>query len=372
MGSMMVNGLILAREHHDETHCSYLEDHLEDLKNGAHKIVFKNTNAPCYYINLSKDQLSLKTSYYVGVDWIIEGKLPLMVESKINKDREEEIDVLGMLFDSMLHPENLAHLDGLLHIEFDRPWITIPEQQDVLSPFLIVQFMAILSKIVRKGIRKDYYRVTNNLRNRVKGKILVAEQIKQNVFKNRNTNTVCNYQEFGTDHPENQFLKLVLWQIQRYLEENPRLFSGFSNQLAQSIIYCLPAFEHVQIAQQHVKTVGVKRSSFYTEYLKAVELGEAILRRLAFNVTKKFSSTSVQTPPFWIDMSKLFELYVFGKLKELFPNPESLSYHDSFAGGKETDISLKEIDYKCVIDCKYKPKYENQNPSLEDKRQQPG
>jgi 5-methylcytosine-specific restriction enzyme subunit McrC len=212
--------------------------------------------------------------------------------------------------------------------------------------------------------------VTNNLRNKVKGKILVAEQIKQNVFKNRHTNTICNYQQFGTDHPENQFLKLVLRHVQCYSEENPRLFNGFTNQLAQSIIYCIPAFESVQTAQDHIKTVPVRRSTFYPEYLKAIELGEAILRRLAFNVTKKSTSTFVQTPPFWIDMTKLFELYVFGKLKKLFPNPGIVTYHDLF-NQKETDILIRETDeqYRCVIDCKYKPRYEKGSVDLSDKRQ---
>ena len=38
-------------------------------------------------------------------------------------------------------------------------------------------------------------------------------------------------------------------------------------------------------------------------------------------------------------------------------------------GGKETDILIREGEFKCVVDCKYKPRYYSGTPSLDDKRQ---
>lgn len=71
-------------------------------------------------------------------------------------------------------------------------------------------------------------------------------------------------------------------------------------------------------------------------------------------------------------MSKLFELYVFQKLKQIYPETGSVTYHDRYKGGKETDILLSADPGPCVIDCKYKPRYKNQTPSLKDKRQLAG
>ncbi len=71
-------------------------------------------------------------------------------------------------------------------------------------------------------------------------------------------------------------------------------------------------------------------------------------------------------------MSKLFELYVFGKFRKRFPERGALTYHDDFRGGKQTDIIIRAKGFKCVIDCKYKPQYENNAPSLADKRQLAG
>ena len=71
-------------------------------------------------------------------------------------------------------------------------------------------------------------------------------------------------------------------------------------------------------------------------------------------------------------MSKLFELYVFQRLKVLFPAPEAITYHDRHKGKTETDILIRAADKQCVVDCKYKPRYGNSSPSLEDKRQLAG
>lgn len=71
----------------------------------------------------------------------------------------------------------------------------------------MVQFLNVLKSIVRKGLKKSYYKVQENLTNKVRGKVLVGTHIKQNIFKNRLTQNYCEYQVFGEDNPENKFLK---------------------------------------------------------------------------------------------------------------------------------------------------------------------
>lgn len=70
--------------------------------------------------------------------------------------------------------------------------------------------MQTLKTIVRKCLKKNYYKVQENLNNRIKGKILVGQHIKQNIYKNRFTTTYCEYQVFGENHVENCFLNKVL------------------------------------------------------------------------------------------------------------------------------------------------------------------
>ena len=285
---------------------------------------------------------------------------------------KEQVDFLGMLIQSLEAPENLDHLHGLFHVDYDSPWIAIPEQKDRLSPILIVQFLKLVQRIARKGLKKSYYRVTGNLNSRIKGKILVGRQIKENLVKNRPTRTICNFQEYGFNTEENQFLKLVLEFVSSYLNQRHKFFDKEQNQHLRHILnYCLPSFEHVDTLNQKHERVHVTKNVFYKEYEEAIKIGCYILKRFSFNIDKA-SQSQTSTPPFWIDMSKLFELYVFGKLKKLFPERGVLTYHDDFRGGKQIDILIRAEGFKCVIDCKYKPRYESEDPSLEDKRQLAG
>jgi 5-methylcytosine-specific restriction enzyme subunit McrC len=60
----------------------------------------------------------------------------------------------------------------------------------------------------------------------------------------------------------------------------------------------------------------------FQDYEKALELAKKkiILQRYGYNLNNVQNLDTILTPPFWIDMSKLFELYVLEKLKKPFPN----------------------------------------------------
>lgn len=334
------------------------------------KYFYHNHEMLCFQIYNEEQIFSIDTNYFVGVDWLVAEKVAIYVESKLNDTTQ--VDFLKMLLQSLEATENLKHLEDLFHVEYDQPWIPIPQQKDLLSPILIVQFLKLVQNIVRKGLKKSYYRITENLDSRIKGKLLIAQQIKQNIVKNKLTKTICNYQEFGINTEENQFLKLVLQFVTSYINQKKHFFSIEQQLQLQNILnYCLPSFEKVEVLKQKHFVFHLKKNSFYKEYEEAIKIGNYILKRFSFNINK-IAEIQTSTPPFWIDMSKLFEMYIFGKLKKIFLAPYAITYHDKYWGRKETDILIKEEGYKCVIDCKYKPQYKNNTPSLEDKRQLAG
>jgi 5-methylcytosine-specific restriction enzyme subunit McrC len=100
-----------------------------------------------------------------------------------------------------------------------------------------------------------------------------------------------------------------------------------------------------------------------------LKFAKHILKRYGYNISTAHS-TVVKTPPFWIDMSKLFELYVFSKLKERFSHNKEVTYHKKF-NYLEPDFIIKSRDglVKMIVDAKYKPQYQNGNISTEDIRQ---
>lgn len=346
------------------------EDKILLTKENYDRAFFFKNDLLCYKLEKRKEKYFASSNYFVGVDWLEQEKIALNVEPKMNTN-ETEIDYLKMLMDSFRYTENLEHVEGLFHIEYDKPWINIQQKQDILSPILIVQFLHLLKKIVQKGLKKSYYRVTENLDSRVKGKILLGQQIKQNLVKNKLTKTICSYQEFGINTPENQLLKQVLSFVSSYIHQNKSVFGTEQIGLQNIVGYCLPAFENVAVIKNNHQKIYCSKNQFYKEYEQAIKIGEYILKRFSFNISKT-AENKITTPPFWIDMSKLFELYVFGKLKEVFKEPQAVTYHDKYLGGKETDILVKAEGHKCVVECKYKPRYENGTIDLGDKRQLAG
>ena len=70
-------------------------------------------------------------------------------------------------------------------------------------------------------------------------------------------------------------------------------------------------------------------------------------------------------------MSKLFELYVFKKLKTQFPEEGQVKYHEK-RNRQELDFIINTPNIKAVVDAKYKPRYASGNPSMDDARQLSG
>ena len=322
----------------------------------------------------NEGEVCLQAGYYVGALWLVKHHKFVYIEPKMNKkqvaegssSQEEwaEIDYLKMLLSiTGLDPKDT---EELIKIYWDEPPITIEQQKDTLTPILMVQFLLLLKRIVRKGLKKSYYTVEENLNNRIKGKIQLAKHLKQNVFKNKITTHVCRYQQFGMDNLENRFLKKVLQFVISFKNTHPTFFARNEATISELITYCTPYFELIseEIDIENLKNITI--NPFFKEYEQAIEIGKHILKRFSYNITET-TQHKVSIPPFWIDMPKLFELYVYKKLQEQFGGREEVLYH-FIADYTELDFLLNTPEYKMVIDAKYKPIYE-EGKVIDDIRQ---
>ncbi|MGM0947144.1 MAG: 5-methylcytosine restriction system specificity protein McrC [Bacteroidota bacterium] len=331
-------------------------------------ILFLNrTEAKCVRFFQEFGNHFLECSYYVGADWFPHREKEwFYVESKLNKridpnSGEElvpsptdlvEVDVLKMLFDALQEPEVRENTSELFEIKFDSEWIPLRRKQDLISPLIMIQFLNLVKDIVLKGLKKSYYRVEENLYAKVKGKVLVGQTIKQNLVKNKNLNTVCQYEQFGVNGIENRILKKTLVYIKRYLSTYKEL--SHASYFQESFNYIQPAFLDVseEVSLNDIK--HLKFNPFYKNYEKAIELAKLILQRFSYNLNSIQDQETILTPPFWIDMSKLFELYVLGKLKKEFG--KKVTYHPR-TYGNELDFLYLDGDKSIIVDAKYKPQY---------------
>ena len=324
----------------------------------------------CYQIHYDEkvEKHKFEASYFVGVDWIIENKLPIYIQPKLNNEKSE-INFIAMLFEALQEPENFNHIDYLYEINFDKPAIKIKQRQDLLSPLLVVQYLQLLRRIVQKGLKKSYYPVVKNLNSKVKGKILVNDTIKHNHSKNKILYSYCKYDEFGINSIENKVLKKALIFSQKAIQNiegiNTEQLHGLYN-------YIQPAFHSVDNDIEIEELKSVKPTPLFKEYELALKLAKFILKRFGYNISS-VNASIIETPPFWIDMSKLFELYIYSKLRQLFPNKGEVIYHKKYNYLEPDFIVNSPINnYKIVVDAKYKPQYENNNISTEDIRQVSG
>lgn len=345
------NGFESKRDFNFEDKLSFEQDYFYQFTRK-----YRNEKVDCFriYSDAANKKHAISNSYFIGVDWIIEKEKAIYVEPKLNKNSKEQTDYLKMLFSALKHPEVAKHTDDLFEIKWDKTPIAITQEQDLLSPLLVVQYLRLLKEIVRKGVKKSYYKIENNLYAKVKGKVLVSQTIKQNLVKNKPLHTYCSYDEFGLNSLENRLLKKALVFVQRYL---PTIKNLQNEKYTTEIFnYINPAFEFVSDEVNLHDVKHTKTNVFYKEYEEAIKLAKLILKRFGYNINTTQEKT-IKTPPFWIDMSKLFELYVLGLLKD------SYGSHTLY-GGKEAKLSYGLPDYlitkegvKCIADAKYKTLY---------------
>lgn len=354
-----------------------------------------NANGNSYSVKEEAGFYSIKADYYVGLDWLGNTGRTVYVEPKMNIGLTEffndclksdenfseeystdydtgnvEVNYLDLLLQIMSLPKTVNASKDMIRIDWEAKYIRIDRKDDRLTPFLIVQFLLVLKTIVKKGLKKSYYKVRANLNNRVKGKILVGEHVKQNVFKSRFTSTFCEFQVFGADNMENRFLKKVLEFAASYIENNELLFSSNINSVKDIVSYCRPSFELIgdEIEEKYLK--NTKKNPFFNEYQEAVRIGQFILKRFSYNITKT-AQQKIETPPFWIDMPQLFELYFYYQLLKANPADEKYIHYQFSTYGNSLDILISKPGFEMVIDAKYKLKY-NKSHIHEDIRQVSG
>lgn len=360
----------LGEQSNGELKSDYANAIADFLKDNDEKVICSvsrgEESEDCLSLCLEGAKVIAHASYFVGVDWVKKGDVAVQVSPKMNADGCE-VDYVRMLNDALSDPENLQQLEGLVSIRFYEPPIRIRQKDDLLSIFLITEYINLLQRLVRKGLKKSFYLVEDNLRNKLKGRLLVGHNIRQNLAKGRVTDNVCQYQVYDIDTPENRILKKALFFCLRQLKTYESAFD--TKCLKSKALFCKPYFDAVS-DEVSVKTIkACKSNPVYKEYAQAVEMAKLLLRRCSYNITKT-GLPDISTPPFWIDMSKLFELYVFYHLRQVFTGKKEVVYHPHIRR-QEPDYLLKGTNWHepYVIDAKYKPKYQTSGIDKDDARQ---
>lgn len=346
----------------------FYEHSIEDVSSiealTVSSILFKKKEGfKCLEIIQDDTAKTLHSSYYIGVDWLHINELAVYIAPKLN-DETQQIDYLKMLHSCLKHADVANFTKELYEIKLEEPYIEIEQKQDLLTPLLIAQFLQVLKTIVRKGLKKSYNKIEQNLNSKIKGKVLVNQTLNQNIIKNKPAITFCQYEEFGFNYIENRILKQTLVFVKKYLS----LFPEYSTYALPIINYCNPAFQEVDEHIDLKRIKGFAHNSFYKEYKEALHVANLILKRFGYNIKEieTHKNRTVKVPPFWVDMPKLFELYILGLLKDKYCNQIKFQIQGTYG---QPDFILVSDNCKMIIDTKYKRKYQQEKYEADDIRQ---
>ena len=296
---------------------------------------------------MEHDPWGYYASYIIGAEWI-DDKEALVVTTKRGM---EEIDFLTMFMTCFSSDVSVESFAEIYNIDCEAPVIHAPSLKGVLSPLIVLHFLGIVSRI--KSLKKGYVHYSENLK-KVKGHIQVMKNERKNIASKRFDRVFCDFDEYTVDIPENRLIKKALLfssQILRIITENHSIGNRCKMMLSKS----LALFENVS-AEVQIKEVSlIKGHKLFSEYNEAVRLAKLILRRYDYSISKT-SSLDENVPPFTLNMSLLYEHYVYGLLNEAYGN--KISYQFKGKTGFP-DFLYSATGFKAILDTKYIPKYES-------------
>lgn len=187
-------------------------------------------------------------------------------------------------------------------------------QKDFLI-FQIVLFMNRLHELCQKTIRYQPVFVKENLLGKVKGRILINEQLRVNEAVGRQDRMYCQFQKLSIDCLENRILKAAMEKSMRYLAQKG-LITSLSH-LTEQYAYCSRILQSVtltDIRPQDFK--GLRFNGVFRLYKKATELAKPIIEGIGLADSDIENNKITEVPPYYINITLLFEYYCRVLVKE--------------------------------------------------------
>lgn len=120
-------------------------------------------------------------------------------------------------------------------------------------------------------------------------------------------------------------------------------------------------FENVGDEIEIYQIRRIAANGLYKDYNEAVILAKQILRRFGYSI-EKVNRSDAGTPVFWIDISRLYEVYVYSLLNRAYGKQILLQVKEYY----QCSADFIKLDENLIIDTKYKPRYENGNKGIID------
>ena len=269
----------------------------------------------------------LWTSGQVGVGRLYESRnLPLRENSKehiLIVSSSYGLDPWFMLESVMLDDEYESYLveledsnRELFRIGYDQPLIQLPYKENPNADLLFaLSFIYSCYNLCRKGIKKTIIHHEENFTAKIRGRIDVSRNIKNNTARGRNDRFFCKYVGFTEDNDENRILKAALLKSIKILNKRIKEKTNIS----EVISFCINSLKHVKtISINYFDYKNISYGGLYSYYKPVILHARAILSldSKRSKIGSRADQRYVYVIPYSINMETLFEYYARTELKK--------------------------------------------------------
>lgn len=231
-----------------------------------------------------------------------------------------ELDPWKMLETVMLDDEYDSYLSELSEdnrflftVFYEQPLIKLPRDINTNAEILFaLSYINACYSLCKKGLKKSLIYHSDNFSAKVRGKIDVTKNIKQNTSRGRTDRFYCKYIDFTEDTTENRIIKRTLIMTDTVLKQRFREDIVVRGKIS----YCLNCL-------RHVKTVDITKGDFnnsdigglYSYYRPVLQLAKALNTLFRRGYSSEGNKKEYYTIPYVINMETLFEYYARAELK---------------------------------------------------------
>lgn len=213
-----------------------------------------------------------------------------------------------------------------------------------------------IERLVKKGLIKKYRKNQSN-QNSLKGKLLFAQNIQQNLVHKEYF--YCEHQVYDKNHLLHQILFKGLLVLKTFVNDSLK-------DKLNRLLYEFQDFKNINVQKKHFDKIIIDRKNY--DYQKAIDIAKIII--LNYSPSLNYGNDNLLTLLF--DMNALWEEYIFRILQKHKKDKIEVSFQnsDKFWENKHIrpDIVLKTEYETFVIDTKWKI-IEANNPSDGDLKQ---
>lgn len=214
---------------------------------------------------------------------------------------------------------NELEKDGkyLFKIFYDQQVVQLSENQRCDAEILYaLSFINLCYSLCKKGITKRMLHHEENFTGKIRGKIDIQKNIKNNTFNGRNDRFFCKYVDFTNDTNENRILKATLVRCKKIIEQKFKM----NSEIMVRLIYCMNVLKDVKLVTIKKKDFhNTNATGLYSYYKPLIKQAKCIIDQKYISYTGedgKKSIKSVYTVPYMINMETVFEFYIRTIFKE--------------------------------------------------------